>query len=149
MQQQDEVKITFASLSCNELLARSFAAAYAARFDPTVRELEDIKTAVSEAVTNVVVHAYPASIGEVELCFCREDDDVMVLQIRDRGVGIEDVNTAREPMFTTKPDEDRSGLGFTVMEAFMDELTVFSQLGSGTLVRMKKRIDQKRSADEI
>ena len=146
MQRQDDVKITFASLSKNELLARSFAAAFAAQMDPTVRELEDIKTAVSEAVTNVVVHAYPDCIGQVELHF-RQEADVLTIDVIDQGVGIEDVSAAREAMFTTRGDEERSGLGFTVMEAFMDELDVSSLPGEGTHVRMKKRIDQKRNSE--
>ncbi|MBP3371141.1 MAG: anti-sigma F factor [Clostridia bacterium] len=146
MQYADDVTITFASLSKNELLARSFAAAYAAQFDPTVRELEDIKTAISEAVTNVVVHAYPDRIGQVELHFSSQGD-VLTMEVTDRGVGISDIQAAREPMFTTKPEQERSGLGFTVMEAFMDELCISSVSNEGTTVTMRKRIDQKRSMD--
>lgn len=149
MQIKDSVNITFPSFSKNETLARSFASAYAARLDPTLRELEDIKTAVSEAVTNVVVHAYPEQIGMVEMTlFCQ--DDMLTIQIADRGVGIEDVAAAREPMVTSKPGTDRAGLGFTVMEAFMDSVFVESAPSKGTLVRMQKkigRVQQKPRAD--
>ena len=144
--QQNDVKITFASLSKNEQLARSFAAAFATQLDPTLRELEDIKTAVSEAVTNVVVHAYPESIGQVELLFSAQED-VFSIEVIDYGVGIDDVAEARMPMYTTRADDERSGLGFTVMEAFMDDVEVSSAPGVGTCVRMRKRIDQKRNLD--
>ena len=147
MQHRDDVRIVFASLSKNELLARSFAAAYASALDPTIREMEDIKTAVSEAVTNVVVHAYPESIGQVELVMGQEDQ-VLQIEVIDHGVGIADIQTARTPMFTTRGDEERSGLGFTVMEAFMDDVQVESSPGVGTTVRMQKRIDQKRNMED-
>lgn len=147
MQNTDVVTITFVSVSQNETLARSFAAAYAARLDPTLRELDDIKTAVSEAVTNAVVHAYPQQPGMVSMTLdCRENE--LIVQIQDEGVGIADVSAAREPMYTSRPGADRAGLGFTVMEAFMDELEVSSSLGKGTCVRMKKRIGRAREKSE-
>ena len=140
MKAENSAKILFDSLSANEALARGAAAAFLARYDPTVPQLADIKTAVSEAVTNAIVHGYGGGTGEVEL-FMALDGQVVTVTVRDRGRGIEDVEAARQPFFTTAPDDERSGMGFSVMEAFMDELEVSSEVGSGTSVTMKKRIE--------
>ena len=135
----NEVTLEFPSRSSNEGFARSAAACFAAQMDPTLNELEDIKTAISEAVTNAIVHAYPDSIGTVtvQLRICPEN--VLELTVRDHGKGIPDIAQARTPMFTTG-GEERSGMGFTIMESFMDKLTVRSVPGRGTTVSMKKKL---------
>lgn len=133
------MKIIFPSYSHNEGFARAVAACFGAALDPTVSELADIKAAVSEAVTNSIVHAYPDSIGDIEMQ-CRIKDGVLYIKIRDKGVGIEDVKTAMQPCFTTKPSEERAGLGFAVMESFTDTLKVTSKPGKGTTVIMTKRL---------
>ena len=115
------------------------AACFAAQMDPTLNELEDIKTAVSEAVTNAIVHGYPDSIGKVQIKLRIYEGNVLELMIKDHGRGIPDVNKAREPMFTTG-GEERSGMGFTIMESFMDKLSVRSVPGRGTSVSMKKKL---------
>ena len=139
----NEFTLEFPSRSSNEAFARSAAACFAAQMDPTLNELEDIKTAVSEAVTNAIVHAYPDTIGRVQLkgriCAC----NVLELTVRDYGRGIPDVDKARQPMFTTG-GEERSGMGFTIMESFMDQLTVRSVPGRGTTVVMKKKLAPRR-----
>ena len=135
----NEVTLLFPSRSANEGFARAAAACFAAQMDPTLNELEDIKTAVSEAVTNAIVHAYPEAIGlvQVKLRIC--PDNVLEISVRDHGRGIPDVEKARQPMFTTG-GEERSGMGFTIMESFMDRLTVRSTPGRGTTVTMRKRL---------
>ncbi len=138
----DQATITFTSRSANEGFARSAAACFAARLDPTLDELADIKTAVSEAVTNAIVHAYPDSIGKITLRLRQLEGGVLELQIRDNGVGIPDVERAREPLFTTG-NEERSGMGFTIMESFTDTLKVRSTVGKGTAVTMCKRIARR------
>ena len=135
----NEVTLEFPSHSSNEGFARSAAACFAAQMDPTLNELEDIKTAVSEAVTNAVVHAYPDAIGKVTLKLRVCPGNVLELTVKDRGRGIADVEKAREPMFTTG-GEERSGMGFTIMESFTDQLTVRSVPGRGTTVTMKKKL---------
>lgn len=135
----NEVTLEFPSHSSNEGFARSAAACFAAQMDPTLNELEDIKTAVSEAVTNAIVHAYPDAIGKVTLKLRVCPGNVLELTVKDRGRGIADVEKAREPMFTTG-GEERSGMGFTIMESFMDNLTVRSVPGRGTTVTMKKKL---------
>lgn len=135
----NQVKMEFESRSSNEGFARTAAACFAAQLDPTLEELGDIKTAVSEAVTNVIVHAYPERIGRVMLRLRLYEDHTVEITVRDWGVGIEDLARAREPMFTTGGD-DRSGMGFTIMESFMDTLRVRSTVGKGTTVTMRKRI---------
>ena len=134
-----EVTLEFPSHSSNEGFARSAAACFAAQMDPTLNELEDIKTAVSEAVTNAIVHAYPDAIGKVTLKLRVCPGNVLELTVKDRGRGIADVEKAREPMFTTG-GEERSGMGFTIMESFTDQLTVRSVPGRGTTVTMKKKL---------
>lgn len=135
----NEVSLEFPSRSCNEGFARSAAACFAAQLDPTLNELEDIKTAVSEAVTNAIVHGYPETIGKVQIKLRVCSGNVLELVVRDHGKGIPDVDKAREPMFTTG-GEERSGMGFTIMESFMDQLTVRSTPGKGTTVIMKKKL---------
>ena len=135
----NEFTLEFPSRSSNEAFARSAAACFAAQMDPTLNELEDIKTAVSEAVTNAIVHAYPDTIGRVQLKGRICAGNVLELTVRDYGRGIPDVDKARQPMFTTG-GEERSGRGFTIMESFMDKLTVRSLPGRGTTVVMRKRL---------
>ena len=135
----NEVTLEFPSRSSNEGFARSAAACFAAQMDPTLNELEDIKTAVSEAVTNAIVHAYPDAIGKVTLKLRVCPGNVLELTVKDRGRGIADIEKAREPMFTTG-GEERSGMGFTIMESFTDQLTIRSVPGRGTTVTMKKKL---------
>lgn len=135
----NEVTLEFPSRSSNEGFARSAAACFTAQMDPTLNELEDIKTAVSEAVTNAIVHAYPDAIGTVTLKMRVCPGNVLELTVKDRGRGIADVEKARQPMFTTGGAE-RSGMGFTIMESFTDQLTVRSVPGRGTTVTMKKKL---------
>ena len=135
----NEVTLQFPSRSANEGFARAAAACFAAQMDPTLNELEDIKTAVSEAVTNAIVHAYPEAIGPVQVKLRICPDNVLEISVRDHGRGIPDVEKARQPMFTTGGAE-RSGMGFTIMESFMDRLTVRSVPGRGTTVTMRKRL---------
>ena len=135
----NEVKIEFLSKSENEGSARMAAAALVTPLDPTVEELADIKTAVSEAVTNAIVHAYPQEIGKIALRACIFDGNLLEITVRDWGCGIADVEKAREPLYTTG-GEERSGMGFTIMESFMDSLAVRSKNGKGTVVTMKRRI---------
>lgn len=137
----NECKVRFPALSRNEGLSRSAAAAFAMQCDPTVEEIAAIKTAVSEAVTNAIVHGYRDSNGEVELFMRLYSDNAVYIQIKDKGKGISDVRQAMEPAYTTAPaDEERSGLGFTVMESFMDKVRVRSSEGRGTVVTMEKKI---------
>ena len=135
----NEVTLTFPSRSSNEGFARSAAACFAAQMDPTLNELEDIKTAVSEAVTNAIVHGYPDAIGTVTLKLRVCPGNILELTVKDKGRGIPDVEKARQPMFTTG-GEERSGMGFTIMESFMDQLLVRSLPGRGTTVTMKKKL---------
>ena len=139
----NEVTMAFLSRSCNESFIRSAAACFAAQMDPTLNELEDIKTAVSEAVTNAIVHGYPDTVGQVVVKLRIWPDNVLELTVRDHGRGIPDVEKARQPMFTTG-GEERSGMGFTIMESFMDKLSVRSAQGKGTRVTMRRRIQPRR-----
>ncbi len=142
----NEIKITADGKSVNESYLRVAVASFASQLDPTVEELTDIKTAVSEAVTNCIVHAYRNKTGKIYITARLCEDQLMIIKIRDSGVGIPDVAKAREPMFTTGGD-DRSGLGFSVMECFSDKLRVSSKEGKGTTVTIYKRIRGK-CADE-
>ena len=142
MKHTDQINLTFLSLSANESFARTVAACFAARLDPTLDELADVKTAVSEAVTNAIVHAYPDRVGKIALRLRLTDSDRLEIQIKDTGVGIPDVEQARTPLFTTG-NEERSGMGFTIMESFMDTLKVRSTPGKGTTVTMSKRIARR------
>jgi len=133
------MKISFLSKSQNEAFARVAVAAFVSQLDPTVEEISEIKTAVSEAVTNAIIHGYEDKEGEV-LLTCTIQDNLVEITVSDRGVGIEDIEKAREPLYTSKPELERSGMGFTVMEAFMDEVEVESVKDSGTTVKMRKRL---------
>ena len=135
-------KLEFPSQSNNESFARSAAACFVAQMNPTLNELEDIKTAISEAVTNAIIYAYPNTIGPVYLKLQIYPENLLVVTIRDRGKGIADVEQARQPMFTTG-GEERSGMGFTIMESFMDSVSVRSTPGRGTVVIMKKRLSSR------
>lgn len=141
----NEMTLQFPSRSSNEGFARTAAACFAAQMDPTLNELEDIKTAVSEAVTNVIVHAYPDSIGQVQMKIRVLPDHVLEITVRDHGRGIPDVEKAMEPMYTTG-GEERSGMGFTIMESFMDKLAVRSMPGRGTTVSMRKKLASRLKA---
>ena len=139
MKSTNYITLEFLSKSTNEAFARTAVACFAAQLDPTLDELGDIKTAVSEAVTNAVVHAYPETLGRISLKVRILEENVLEITVRDWGQGIADVQKAREPMYTTG-GEERSGMGFTIMESFMDKLTVRSAAGKGTRVTMRKRI---------
>ena len=143
MKETNSVKLEFSSRSANEGFARAAAAAFISQLDPTLDELGDIKTAVSEAVTNCIVHAYPNSIGTITMRLKLFDDNSVEISIRDKGVGIPDISLALSPMFTTG-GEERSGMGFTIMESFMDKLKVKSTPGKGTTVTMLRTIRQRR-----
>ena len=136
-------KITFLSRSSNEAFARGAVAAFVSQLDPTVAELSDIKTAVSEAVTNCTVHAYPDAVGKIELTVALYEQDKLVIAVADKGVGIPDVEQAMQPMFTTGRSDERAGLGFAVMQSFMDQLKVRSHPGKGTRVTMTKYIRRR------
>lgn len=146
MKVSNYIKIEFPSRSLNEGFARASAACFAAQLDPTLEELGDIKTAVSEAVTNATVHGYPDCIGKISMRARILDDNTLEIVIRDWGRGIDDIPRAREPMFTTG-GEDRSGMGFTIMESFMDRLRVRSKPGKGTTVTMSRKIDTRPASD--
>ena len=135
----NEMKVTFPSRSANEGFARAVVASFLSQLDPAVDELSDLRTAVSEAVTNCIVHAYPDSIGDITVQMRLFENGRTVVKVRDRGCGIEDVEQAMEPLFTTGGD-NRSGLGFSVMESFTDRLKVSSRKGKGTVVTMEKYI---------
>ena len=145
MKQSNYIKLEFPARSVNEGFARAAAAAFAAQLDPTMEELGDIKTAVSEAVTNAIVHAYPDRVGTVQMRLRVLEGGQLELAVRDRGRGIPDVKKAMEPMYTTG-GEERSGMGFTIMASFMDTLRVRSAPDKGTTVTMKKRIRTKAGA---
>ena len=145
MKQINYIKFEFPARSVNEGFARASAAAFAAQMDPTMEELGDIKTAVSEAVTNAIVHAYPETVGVVQMRLRVLNGNVLEIMVRDRGCGIPDVKKAMEPMFSTG-GEERSGMGFTIMGSFMDGLRVRSAVGRGTTVTMQKRIKTKAGA---
>lgn len=136
----NEVKMTFPSKSRNEALARTAVTAFSAQLDPSVNEIGEIKTAVSEAVTNCIVHAYRSRTGSIELVMRILENNVLYIKIRDRGCGIPDIKQAMEPLYTSAPEEERAGLGFAVMESFMDKVTVRSKEGSGTSVTMTRKI---------
>ena len=142
MRPVNETTVEFPSRSANESFARTAAACFAAQLDPTLEEINDIKTAVSEAVTNSIVHAYPDTIGKVSMKLRLFEDNSMEILVRDWGVGIADVEQARTPLYTTG-GEERAGMGFTIMESFMDKLKVRSRPGKGTVVTMRRRISRR------
>ncbi len=136
---ENYMKLEVPAKSCNESFVRAAVSAFSVQLDLSVEELGDIKTAVSEAVTNSIVHGYANMKGIVKI-MCRIIDGIFEIEVTDFGVGIEDVGQAMQPLFTSKPEGERSGMGFTVMQTFMDELCVKSEPGEGTVVTMKKRI---------
>ncbi len=142
MKPLNEMTVSFLSCSSNEAFGRASVAAFVAQLDPTIEELSDIKTAVSEAVTNCIVHAYRNTIGIVYINCKLYDTGKILIKIRDRGCGIEDISQAMQPLFTTA-GEERAGLGFAVMESFMDNLKVSSRMGRGTSVTMSKTIERR------
>ena len=142
MRAENYITVEFPSRSVNEGFARMAVASFAAQLDPTLEELGDIKTAVSEAVTNAIVHAYPDTLGRVSVKLRIREDRILEIVVKDWGVGIADVDQARTPLFTTG-SEERSGMGFTIMESFMDTLKVRSAPGRGTTVTMARRISRR------
>ena len=147
MKQQpgNEVLLRFLSRSANEGFARTAAACFVAQLDPTLEEVNDIKTAVSEAVTNCIVHAYPNCLGPVQMRLRLFEDRTVEVVVKDSGVGIADIEQARTPLFTTG-NGGRSGMGFTIMESFMDQVKVRSRLGKGTTVVMRRRLSSRAAA---
>lgn len=135
----NEMKMEFISNPNNEAVARISVASFVATLDPTVEEISDVKTAVSEAVTNAIIHGYDGKKGIVTLK-ARIKDKTLEIEVIDTGKGIENIEKAKEPLYTTKPEQERSGMGFTIMESFMDEMKVESKVGEGTRVFMKKQI---------
>lgn len=136
----NEMRLCFPSYSANEGFARACAAAFCAQSNPTFDELSDIKCAVSEAVTNAIVHGYRSTVGDVYMTMRMTEDRVVRIEIRDKGCGIEDVQKALQPLYTTDPANERSGMGFTVIENFMDSMRVVSTPGKGTKVIMTKKL---------
>ena len=143
MKMLNQVKITFAGRSVNEGFARAALAAFLVQLDPTVPQLADMKTAVSEAVTNCIVHAYPDKIGPITMTAAIYEGGIVRITITDRGLGIPDIAKAKEPLFTTGDAEERAGLGFAVMQSFMDKVKVSSTPGRGTRVTLTKRLDAR------
>lgn len=139
---RNEMRLEFRAVSDNEAFARTAVAAFVAQLNPTLEEVSDIKTAVSEAVTNSIIHGYEGEDREENKVWihCFIKSDVLEVEVKDRGVGIENIDKAMEPLFTTKPELERSGMGFSFMEAFMDDLEVFSEVGQGTTVHMMKKL---------
>lgn len=141
MKDRNRIRVEFDAISENESLARVITGAFLVPYNPTVEEMEDVKTAVCEAVTNCIIHGYEEEQGTVVLTLEKENGQVLV-EVEDRGAGIPDIAQAIQPLFTTKPEQERSGMGFTFMEAFMDEVAVESTVGKGTRVQMKKKMNQ-------
>ena len=144
---ENEMKLEFISKSSNEAFARVAVAAFAAQLDPTIEELADIKTAVSEAVTNSIIHGYEDKQGIIKIV-CKLKENEIIIEISDTGKGIEDIEAAKEPLYTTKPNLERSGMGFTIMESFMDSMEIESIVGLGTKVTMSKKIKEKEEKTE-
>ena len=144
---ENEMKLEFISKATNEAFARITVAAFASQLDPTIEELADIKTAVSEAVTNCIIHAYENRQGIIKIN-AKLADNQIIIQISDNGKGIENVDAAREPLYTTKPNLERSGMGFTIMESFMDSMKVESIVGLGTKVTLIKTIKKLEEHEE-
>ena len=144
----NEMKLEFLSKSTNEAFARITVAAFAAQLDPTIEELADIKTAVSEAVTNAIIHGYEEKKGVVKMR-CQIINNELIIEISDNGQGIENIDLAKQPLYTTKPNLERSGMGFTIMESFMDEVEIESIVGMGTKVTMKKKIKSNETEEKL
>lgn len=145
MEHTNEMSISFDSYSTNEAFARVAVAAFMTGLNPTVEEVADVKTAVSEAVTNAIIHGYDNQVEKIWI-HCKTKENILYIEIIDHGKGIEDVEKAMEPLFTTRPELDRSGMGFSFMEAFMDCVEVISGIEKGTIVKMKKTIGKGRKA---
>ncbi len=141
---KNEMKLEFSALSQNESFARVAVAAFIAQLDPTMDELTEIKTVVSEAVTNAIIHGYENNPNGIVYIQVSIEDSLIELSIKDVGLGIVDVEEARQPLFTTKPELERSGMGFTIMENFMDEVEVLTQPGRGTEVKLKKHLQSRK-----
>lgn len=141
MDKKNEMSLEFSSRSENESFARVVVAAFAAQLNPTLEQIADIKTAISEAVTNCIIHGYEGKEGKISL-YCSIEDKLLTVVVTDHGKGIDDIAQAMEPMYTTKPEMERSGMGFSFMEAFMDDLEVTSTPGEGTVVVMTKKIEE-------
>jgi stage II sporulation protein AB (anti-sigma F factor) len=139
------MKLQFASRSENEAFARVAVAAFIAQLDPTMNELTDIKTVVSEAVTNAIIHGYDNAAAEIITISAEIDGEQVTITVEDTGTGISDLELARQPLFTSKPELERSGMGFTIMENFMDEVDIVTGIGKGTIVKMTKRIESKKA----
>lgn len=137
----NEIKVIFPSESCNESFARTCITSFVSGLDPTVTEIAEIKTAVSEAVTNAIVHGYRNTKGKIELTATAYENNTIKIKIRDQGCGIENIKQAMTPLYTSAPEEERTGLGFAVMESFMDKISVKSVLGKGTTVTMRKQLN--------
>ena len=145
---KNEMKLEFLSKSVNEAFARISVAAFVSQLDPTIEEIADIKTAVSEAVTNAIIHAYSDTEGIIKVKTLIIDDEIQI-EVVDYGKGIENIKEAKEPLFTTKSNLERSGMGFTIMENFMDKLDVESIVGFGTKITMKKQIKKENKSKEV
>ena len=145
---ENEVKIEFLSKSNNEAFARIAVAAFVSQLDPTIEEISDIKTAVSEAVTNSIVHGYENKMGIINIK-CKIKNRNFKIEITDNGKGIENIDLAKQPLYTSKPNLERSGMGFTIMESFMDKLVVESVLGVGTKVTMEKQIKEIPKEEQL
>lgn len=145
MSTHNQMKLSFASRSENEAFARISVAAFVTQMDPTMDQLDEIKTVVSEAVTNAIIHGYNGSTEGTVTLEAEIDGDTVLISISDQGRGIEDLELARQPLFTSRPELERSGMGFTIMENFMDEFEVVSSQNGGTQLRMKKRIESKKA----
>ena len=143
MKNTNEMELVFDSKSVNEGFARVAVASFMTQLNPTLEEVADVKTAVSEAVTNAIIHGYEKQVEKITIR-CRLEEQIIYIEIEDCGKGIEDVERAMQPLFTSKPEMDRSGMGFSFMEAFMDEISVESELGKGTVVKMQKEIGKGR-----
>ncbi len=143
----NSIKLTLPSLSVNEGTARAVIAAFSAQADPNLTELQDIKCAVSEAVTNSIVHGYGDTVGDIYISVQILEDRLIRIEIKDKGKGIADIEQAKQPLFTTAPESERSGMGFTVMESFMDKMTVRSKPQKGTKVILFKKLSPRKSAE--
>lgn len=140
MTEQNKMQLQFDSKSENVSFARVAVAAFITQLDPTLQEIADIKTAVSEAVTNAIIHGYNEGNGTVHMC-CTIEEPHIWISVEDKGVGILDIEKAKEPLYTSRPELERSGMGFTFMETFMDEVAVDSEIGKGTVIHMKKTLE--------
>ena len=143
MRHENEMELVFESRSVNEGFARVAVAAFMTQLNPTMEEVSDVKTAVSEAVTNAIIHGYEKEVNKIWIR-CRLNEQTLYIEVEDHGQGISDVEKAMEPLFTTKPELERSGMGFSFMEAFMDGIEVESEVGKGTIVKMQKIIGKGR-----